>query len=81
MSKSAPGKCQTTTVISRQIEALRQERSRYVARVSELMRRPDRHAEVHAYLHLIDNINNACIKLARLAEYTPVETPVLPMSA
>lgn len=52
-------------VVSKQLEALQRERSTYCARVSMLVNVDGRNAEVQGYLRLIDNINAACLRLAR----------------
>lgn len=47
-----------------QLESLRRERMSYVTRVAGLMRRSGCEAETQGYLSLIENINEACIRLA-----------------
>lgn len=52
-------------IVLAQQEVLHLERQAYLARVADLMRFPERAAELNGYLHLIDNINQATMALAR----------------
>jgi hypothetical protein len=58
-------------VVTKQLEALQRERSIYCARVSMLAEIPGRRDEVQGYLRLIDNINAACLRLARSMAEAP----------
>lgn len=64
----------TTDIHTQQIEQLQVERRNYVERIANLMRFPERHREVEGYLKLIEQINNACSRLARLAPREPAAT-------
>lgn len=55
-----------TDIHTQQIHQLQVERRNYVERIANLMRFPERRQEVEGYLKLIDQINEACSRLARL---------------
>lgn len=56
-----------------QLESLRRERLCYVIRLAELMRRTDSQTEVLGYLRYIENVNEACIRLAQTVGQRPLQ--------
>jgi len=54
-----------SSYIEHQLSNLQKERTIYVQRLSELLGVPDRATEVKGYLRIIENINDAAIRLAR----------------
>jgi hypothetical protein len=51
--------------IREQLELLQVERRHYSSRLSVLANQPGHRDEINGYIHLIENINTACISLAR----------------
>lgn len=61
-------------IVDQQLAALQQERSLYIERIAALMKAPGRSSELEGYLRLVENVNEAAIRLARSAERIPLET-------
>ena len=54
-----------SSFVEHQLSNLQKERTVYVMRLSELLGSPNRAVEVKGYLRIIENINEAAIRLAR----------------
>lgn len=73
--------CSKLDAIGLQLAILQQERITYSSRVSSLANHPERSAELQGYLRLIDNINAACLNLARQAGADTARQQLLGLAA
>lgn len=60
-------------IVDQQLAALQRERSMYIARIAALMKTPGKAAELEGYLRLVENVNEAAIRLARSADPVPLK--------